>query len=78
MEHDFKDTVKEKLIYDETSDGHCSMPDTLKEPQESGLLDIASIDPKKAPEYFDSLKEHQIWGYGVGHVLNDLAAGMWF
>jgi len=42
------------------------------------LLDIASIDPKKAPEYFDSLKEHQIWGYGVGHVLNDLAAGMWF
>ena len=37
-----------------------------------------SLDPKKTPEYFDALKEYQIWGYGVGHVLNDLAAGMWF
>ena len=32
MEHKYKDTVKEKLIYDENSDDHCSMPDTLKEP----------------------------------------------
>jgi len=42
------------------------------------LLDISSFETKKAPEYFDSLKEHQIWGYGVGHVFNDLMAGMWF
>jgi hypothetical protein len=42
------------------------------------LQDVSQLDPDKHPEYFDALKPYQIWGYGVGHVLNDLAAGMWF
>lgn len=75
MHHDDENTYQQPLVYNDTADEDKSMVDTL---QDGDTLDICDIDPKKAPEYFDSLKEYQIWGYGVGHVLNDLAAGMWF
>ncbi len=58
-----------------TDEEDTEMADTLY--NSTGTSGIIDIDPKKAPEYFDSLKEYQFWGYGVGHVYNDLAAGMW-
>jgi hypothetical protein len=30
------------------------------------------------PHMFDSLKEYQFLGYGVGHVMNDLIGGCLF
>lgn len=46
-----------------------SEPDTT----EVNLLDVRNKNNR-----FDDLDNMKIWGYGVGHFMNDLAAACWF
>ena len=36
------------------------------------------LDVRDKAKRFDSLTQIQIWGYGVGHFINDLVAACWF
>lgn len=43
------------------------------------LLSEEALEVKKSPENrFDGLTNQQIWAYGVGHFINDLASTCWF
>ena len=46
--------------------------------EENKRPSVPNPSKKKITSKFDSLKEYQFWGYGVGHLLNDLASAQWF
>jgi hypothetical protein len=43
------------------------------------LTSKEAMDPRKKPiKRYDTLRPFQVWGYGIGHYLNDLIAGIGF